>query len=83
MQNAVVAVTNAVSGNVSSCSYVTQEIITGRPNIFVITRQTLAVNNCTGEVLKYDFWNVSESSVVFLLLAVVLVLIIIGIINNW
>lgn len=58
MANTVV-VGGSLEGNVSSCKYEISEIITGRPNFFVITKQSLAVNNCTGENIKNSYWETS------------------------
>lgn len=48
-----------VQGDISSCEYKVSEITTGRPNLWVVTKSSLAVNNCSGETLKNNYWVLS------------------------
>ena len=63
MENVIVAGANNLSGNLSQCKFIVDEITTGRPNLWVYTKMSLAVNNCTGEVFKYNTWSLSEVAV--------------------
>ena len=59
-----------VGGNVSSCQYKVSDIITGKKNLFVETHAALAVNNCSGETIKNDYWSLSLDG--FIVIVVVL-----------
>lgn len=67
MKNNIIVTDGKLEGNISSCKYEFQEIITGRPNLFVTTHATIGVNNCTGKEIRADYWEVTGFSIVGIL----------------
>lgn len=70
MANTVV-VGGQVQGNISSCEFKVSTITTGRKNLFVETTQQLAVNNCSGEVIKADSWTFTADGFLILFIGAI------------
>lgn len=77
MENTVV-VGGAVKGDISSCSFQVSALTTNRPDIWKYEQTTLAVNNCSGEVIKGTDWGVSEFGMAVLIICGLFIAIILG-----
>lgn len=70
MENTVV-VGGQVQGNISSCEFKVSVIKTGRKNVFIDTTQSLAVNNCSGEVIKANSWEFTADGVLIIFMGAI------------
>lgn len=82
MKENTVVVGGSVNGNISSCEFKVSSITTGRKNLWVETTQNLAVNNCTGEVIKADSWSLTTDGFIIVILGFILVICIINAIGR-
>lgn len=76
MENVIVAGASQLSGNLSSCSVTTTSIVSGRPSIWLYDVINMSVNNCTGEVMKYQVWSLSEFSIGLMIVVGVILMVI-------
>lgn len=72
-----------ITGNISSCKTETQQITSGRENWYTINYTTIATNNCTGSVEKYDTYGYSPALVFVSIFVLTISLMILGLIKVW